>query len=526
MPILTSIISWLNVKRISEIELMRKYPHNVQEETFFKLIEKAKDTIWGKDHNYENIRSLDDFQKNVPLQDYEDIKPYINRLRDGERDLLWPGEIKWFAKSSGTTSDKSKFIPVSSEALEECHFQAGKDNIALFASRNPDTEIFSGKTLILGGSHNINNFTNQSYYGDLSAVLIQNLPFWAEFIRTPSIQTALMDKWDDKIDKLTEEAINVNVTTLAGVPSWMLVLAKNILKVTGKKTLKEVWPNLELFSHGGVSFTPYKEEFDRLIGYENMKYVETYNASEGFFSIQDSNDDNSMLLMLDYGIFYEFIDTNEIGNESCTIIGIKDVKLNVNYALIISTNSGLWRYEIGDTIKFTSLFPHKIKVTGRIKHFINAFGEELIIDNAEQAVQKACQDSGAVIIEYTACPIYMSNNQKGAHQWLFEFSKNPIDMEFFMEILDNKLKDLNSDYEAKRFKDISLEQPKYNILKEGVFYAWLKNKDKLGGQHKIPRLANHRQYVEELLSLQDSIYINDNNLSDRSKLIDYFNKKI
>lgn len=502
MAILTSIISWLNIKRISQIELMRKYPYEVQLETFTNLIAKAKETEWGQQYDYASIDSPEIFQERVPLQEYDSIKPYVERLRNGESDLLWPGDVKWFAKSSGTTNDKSKFIPVSKEAIEFCHMQAGKDGIALYVNRYPETEIFSGKTLVLGGSHSINNFSNQSYYGDLSAVLIQNLPFWAEFIRTPSLQTALLERWDDKIDKMTEEAIKVNVTTIAGVPSWMLVLAKNILKVTGKSTLIEVWPNLELFIHGGVAFSPYHNEFEKLIGYEKMKYVETYNASEGFFAIQDSDDDNSMLLMLDYGIFYEFIDMNDIDDENPKVITLKDVKLNVNYALVISTNAGLWRYIIGDTIKFTSLYPHKIKITGRIKHFINAFGEELIIDNAEKAVQKACQDTGAIICEYTACPIYMKENTKGAHQWLFEFSKAPYDMEHFMEILDNKLKDINSDYEAKRFKNLSLEFPQYTILKEGTFYFWLKGKGKLGGQHKIPRLANNRIYVEELLSLQ------------------------
>ena len=501
MAILTSIISWLNIKRISQIDLMRKYPFNVQEETFFELINTAKNTEWGKKYNFESIQRIQDFQERVPLQDYEDIKPFVERLRAGEKDLLWPGEIKWFAKSSGTTSDKSKFIPVSNDAIEKCHFQAGKDNIALIANRYPDTEVFNGKTLILGGSHQINNFSNDSYYGDLSAVLIQNLPFWAEFIRTPSLETTLMDKWDEKIEKLTEEAINVNVTTLAGVPSWMLVLAKNILKKTGKSTLKEVWPNLELFSHGGVAFSPYKEEFDKLIGYKNMKYVETYNASEGFFAIQDSDEDNAMLLMLDYGIFYEFIKMSDIDKENPKTLTINEVTTDVNYALVISTNAGLWRYIIGDTIQFTSLFPHKIKVTGRIKHFINAFGEEVIIDNAEQAILKACQETGAILVEYTACPIYMKEGQKGAHEWLFEFSTMPDNMEHFMTILDNKLKDINSDYEAKRFKDLSLEFPKYHILKSGTFYKWLSQKNKLGGQHKIPRLANHRKYVEELLSL-------------------------
>ncbi len=501
MPLLTSIISWLNLKRISEIDLMRKYPKDVQEETFFKLINASKNTEWGLKYKYNSINSIEDFQNKVPLQDYEDIKPYVNRLRNGESNLLWPGEIKWFAKSSGTTNNKSKFIPVSNESLSECHFQAGKDNITLIANRYPNTQIFKGKTLILGGSNKINNFSNQSFYGDLSAVLIQNLPFWAEFIRTPSLQTALMEKWDDKIDKLTEEAINVNVTTIAGVPSWMLILAKNILKVTGKSTLKEVWPNLELFSHGGVAFGPYKDEFDKLIGFDDMKYIETYNASEGFFAIQDREDDNSMLLMLDYGIFYEFIEMSEFDKDKPKVITIKDVKLQVNYALIISTNSGLWRYILGDTIKFTSTFPHKIKVTGRIKHFINAFGEELIIDNAEQAIIKACKKTNAIIREYTACPIYIKGENKGAHEWLFEFTKEPPNMDYFMEIIDNKLKDLNSDYEAKRFKNLSLDFPKFHVLKEGTFYKWLYQKDKLGGQHKIPRLANHREYVEELLSL-------------------------
>jgi hypothetical protein len=501
MPILTSIISWLNIKRISQIDLIRKYPFDVQEETFHKLIKKAQDTEWGLKYDYKSIADIETFQSRVPLQDYDDIKPFVERLRKGETNLLWPSEIKWFAKSSGTTSDKSKFIPVSKEALEECHFQAGKDGIAIFANNYPETEIFSGKTLVLGGSHNINNFNNQSYYGDLSAVLIQNLPFWAEFIRTPSIQTALLDKWDEKIDKMAEEAIKVNVTTLAGVPSWMLVLAKHILKVTGKSTLKEVWPNLELFSHGGVAFTPYREEFEKLIGYDDMKFVETYNASEGFFAIQDNEYDSSMLLMLDYGIFYEFIDINDVDKPNPKVLALKDVELETNYALVISTNAGLWRYIIGDTIKFTSKFPHKIKITGRIKHFINAFGEELIIDNAEQALHKACSETNAIIREYTACPIYMQGDGKGAHQWLFEFNKEPDDMDHFMVYLDNKLKDLNSDYEAKRFKNLSLGFPKYEILKEGTFYKWLKEKGKLGGQHKIPRLANHRKYVEELLSL-------------------------
>jgi len=501
MPILTSIISWINIKRISQLDLIKQYPIEVQTETFQQLILSAKDTEWGIKHDYKNIDSIEEFQEKVPLQEYEDIKPYIKRLRKGENNLLWPSAIKWFAKSSGTTNDKSKFIPVSQETLKDCHIQAGKDSIAIFTNLYPSTEIFSGKTLILGGSHSINNFNNQSYYGDLSAVLIQNLPFWAEFIRTPSLETALMDKWDEKIDKITEEAIKVNVTTIAGVPSWMMVLLKNILKVTGKKSIKEVWPNLELFTHGGISFEPYREEFEKLIAYPKMKYMETYNASEGFFAIQDRMQHNDLLLMLDYGIFYEFIKVKDIAKENPKVYTVANVEIGVNYAIIISTNSGLWRYVLGDTIVFTSTYPHRIKITGRTKHFINAFGEELIVDNAEKALRKACKKTNAVIREYTAGPVFMQGDKKGSHQWLFEFIKQPDNIDHFMEVLDNKLKDLNSDYEAKRFKDLSLAFPQYNILKEGTFYQWLKNKDKLGGQHKIPRLANNRKYIEELLSL-------------------------
>ncbi len=501
MPLLNSFISWLNIKRLSEIELMKKYPHNVQVETLLNLISSAKNTEWGQQYGYDKIQKPSEFIENVPLQDYDDIKPYVERLRKGENNLLWPSNIKWFAKSSGTTSDKSKFIPVSKEAIENCHIKAGKDGIALYTQRYPKTDVLYGKTLILGGSNSINNFNNKSYYGDLSAVLIQNLPFWAEFVRTPSLQTALMDKWDEKIQRMTEEVIQENVTSLAGVPSWMLVLIKNILKETGKSTLKEVWENLELFTHGGIAFSPYKEEFKRLIGYDDMRYTETYNASEGFFAIQNDDNDQGMLLMLDYGIFYEFIDMKDFHKENKKTYTIEEVKLNTNYAMVISTNAGLWRYIIGDTVMFTSLFPHKIIVTGRIKHFINAFGEELIIDNAEKGIEKACRETGAKIVEYTAGPVYMQGEQKGAHQWLFEFETEPKDMEHFMTILDNKLKDVNSDYEAKRYKNMSLDFPHYNVLKKGSFYHWLKSKNKLGGQHKIPRLANNRKYIEELLSL-------------------------
>ncbi len=501
MAILSSIISWLSTKRLWQIDLFMKYPHNVQFETFAKLIDRAKNTEWGKKYNYNKISTIEDFKKNIPLQDYNDIKPYVNRLRNGEQNLLWPSEIKWFAKSSGTTSDKSKFIPVSKEALEDCHFRGGKDILSLYTRENPTTKIFKGKGLTLGGSHKINNFSNQSFYGDLSAVLIENLPFWAEFLRTPRPEIALMDVWDEKIQKIAEETIKQDVTNIAGVPSWTLVLAKHILEITGKKNLIEVWPNLELFIHGGISFVPYREQFDKLIPKKGMNYMETYNASEGFFAIQNSLFSDDMLLMLDYGIFYEFLPLSQIDKKNPETIQLKDVEINKNYALVISTNAGLWRYIIGDTIKFTNKYPYKIKITGRIKHFINAFGEELIIDNTDKALEIACKKTNAEIVEYTAGPIYMDDNQKGGHQWIIEFEKKPDNIDYFAEILDNALKSLNSDYEAKRYKNITLDFPKITIVEKGTFYKWLKKNKKIGGQHKIPRLSNNRKYIDEILNV-------------------------
>ncbi len=505
MPIINSIVYWFNVKRLHQIELFKIYPYNVQEDSLLKLIQKAADTEWGKTYDYSNIRSIEEFQTNVPLQTYEDIKPFVDRLREGEKNLLWPGEIKWFAKSSGTTNDKSKFIPVTKEALEDCHFRAGKDVLAIYTNHYPETKIFSGKGLTLGGSHKINNFSNQSYYGDLSAILIENLPFWVDFIRTPKQDIALMDKWEEKIQKITESTIKENVTNIAGVPSWNMVLLKYILDYTGKNNLLEIWPNLELFTHGGVSFSPYREQFKKLIPSENMHYLETYNASEGFFGIQDTTDRDDMLLMLDYGIFYEFIPFDQINSPKPEAVSIEKVVLNKNYALVITTNSGLWRYIIGDTVIFTSLYPHRIKISGRTRHYINAFGEELIIDNAEKALVIACEKTGAQILEYTAGPVYMESNANGTHEWLIEFEKAPDNLEYFTTLLDNALCSVNSDYEAKRYKNITLRMPIVHSMKKGVFFEWLSEKGKVGGQNKVPRLANNRQYIEELLRIEKKL---------------------
>lgn len=501
MQFVNSVINWINFKRIYQIQLYREHPGDIQNETLFNLVGNAKRTEWGKNYGYDKITSICEYQQVVPLQTYDDIKPYVERLRLGERDLLWPGEVKWFAKSSGTTSDKSKFIPVTSDSLEECHMRGPKDVFALYIKNHPETKVLKGKMLTLGGSHRINNFSNNSYFGDLSAILLENVPFWSDLIRTPSTEIALIEEFEEKIEKIIETALDQNVTSFAGVPSWYLVLLKRVLEKTGKNNLLEVWPNLEVFAHGGINFEPYRAQYKKLIPSDNMHYMETYNASEGFFAIQDTPHQNDMLLMLDYGIFYEFIPMKEWGKPEMKAVTLEEVELNENYAIVISTNSGLWRYIIGDTVTFTCKYPFKIKITGRTKHFINAFGEEVIIDNAEKAIQTACSHTGSIVSEYTAGPVFMSENHKGAHQWIIEFEKSPADIDLFTSALDNALKALNSDYEAKRHKNLTLEMPQVVIAPKGTFYEWMKKRGKVGGQNKIPRLANNREYLDQLLEM-------------------------
>ncbi len=501
MPLLNSIISWVNVKRLHQIELFMKYPFDVQQEVFSKLIEQALRTTWGVQYGFDSISTIKEFQEQVPISTYEDIKPYIKRLREGEQNLLWPTEIKWFAKSSGTTSDKSKYIPVSNEALEDCHFRGGKDVIAFYTQQKPDNAILKGKGLTMGGSAEVNKFSNESYYGDLSAVIIKNLPFWAQFIRTPAAEIALIADFEEKLAKITSHTVNENVTSIAGVPSWNLVLLKAVLDFTGKNNILEVWPNLELFTHGGVSFTPYRESFKKLIPSEKMNYLETYNASEGFFGIQDDLKRDDMLLMLDLGVFYEFIPLDHLEDPNPPLYTVGDVEMGVNYAMIITTNGGLWRYLIGDTVVFTSLNPHRIKISGRTKFYINAFGEEVIMENAEKALMQACKENGAVIKEYTAGPMFMSDDSKGRHEWMIEFETPPESLDKFTSVLDHTLKSVNSDYEAKRYKDLTLLLPKVVSLEPGTFYKWMEKRGKLGGQNKIPRLANDRKYLDELSNI-------------------------
>lgn len=501
MTIVNSFLSWYMKKRMHQIELFMKYPDEVQEEWFASLVNDSMNTQWGKKYDYRTIENVNQFKERIPVQNYDSLKPYINQMLNGEQNVLWPSEIKWFAKSSGTTSDRSKFIPVSEESLEDCHFRGGKDMLAIYCNNMPNAQMFTGKSLVLGGSHQINQLSPDSFYGDLSAVIIKNLPFWAELLRTPNMEIALMDNYEEKIEKMAQATIDVNVTNIAGVPTWTIVLAKRILEITGKKNLLEVWPHLELYVHGAVNFEPYREQFKRLIPSDAMYYLETYNASEGFFGIQDQKDSNDLLLMLDYGVYYEFIPMEEVDKEYPNTVSLAEVELEKNYAMVISTNAGLWRYMIGDTIKFTSKYPYRLKITGRTKHFINAFGEEVIIDNAEKALSKACLETNALVKDYTACPIYFDKDEPGAHEWIIEFEKQPKEFERFIDILDNTLREVNSDYDAKRFKDMALKRPKVHIAPQGLFYDWLKAKGKLGGQHKVPRLANERVYVDELLKM-------------------------
>jgi hypothetical protein len=489
-------------KRIHQIDLFIKYPHDVQMEWFKKLIAAGRDTEWGKKHGYAFITNLQQFKEHVPVNNYNNLKPYIDRLRKGEQNLLWNTDVKWFAKSSGTTSDKSKYIPVSSEALEECHFKGGKDMLSIYFHNHPDSLIFSGRGLAMGGSSTITEVNNESYYtGDLSAIIIQNLPLWVQLRKTPSRNIALMDEWESKIEKMARVTSEHDVTSISGVPSWALVLIRRILEITGKDNLLDVWPNLEAFFHGGVNFSPYREQFKKLIRSNNFSYVETYNASEGFFGIQDRTDHNDMLLMLDYGIYYEFLPMEELDKEFPETVSLGDVEINRNYAVVISTNGGLWRYLIGDTVKFTSVKPYRIVITGRTKNYINAFGEEIIIENAEKALSTACEKCNATITEYTAAPVYFNNSENAAHEWLIEFDTPPDNPDFFVDSFDNALKSLNSDYEAKRYKNMVLREPVVRHLPPNTFYNWMKRRDKLGGQHKVPRLSNDRKYVEEILGM-------------------------
>lgn len=503
-PIINSIASWFLKQRIHQIELFLKYPHEVQDEVLMNLLRASEETQLGKQYDFESIRNYETFSQRVPVSTYEESEPMIERTRKGEQNVFWPQPIKWFAKSSGTTNAKSKFIPVSESALEDCHYKGSKDLLCMYLNNNENSELFLGKSLRLGGSSQIYEKNNSSF-GDLSAILIENMPMWAEFSSTPSNKISLMSEWETKLNAIINETKSENVTSFAGVPSWMLVLLNRILTETGKTDLSELWPNLEVYFHGGVNFEPYREQYQKIIPHSNFKYYEIYNASEGFFAIQDLNHSSDLLLMLDYGIFYEFIPMDTFGTPNQKTVRLADVELFKNYAIVITTNSGLWRYLIGDTVRFTSLSPYRIRVSGRTKHHINVFGEELMVENTDQAIAKTAAALNCEVTDYTVAPVFMKGKEKGAHEWMIEFKKKPEDIKQFGTVLDETLQSINSDYEAKRYNNMTLNPLLVNEARNGLFYDWLKENDKLGGQHKIPRLSNQRDYLEQLKGMQTEI---------------------
>lgn len=497
----TKLIGKYFVSRQKAVELYDTQAGAIQQRVMNRLVCDAAQTEWGRDHHFENIKTYEQFAKSMPVNTYEELKSSIDRMRHGEKDVLWPGQVRWYAKSSGTTNDKSKFIPVSKEGLQDIHYAGGTDAVALYLKQNPDSHMFSGKGLILGGSHAPNYNLPNSLVGDLSAILIENINPLVNLVRVPGKSTALLSDFEVKRDRIARETLNKNITNLSGVPSWMLSVLNRVMEISGKKYLNEVWPNLEVFFHGGVAFTPYREQYKQLITSSSMHYMETYNASEGFFGLQSDMNDPALELMIDYGVFYEFIPMDELDKPNPTVVPLTGVEVGKNYAMVISTSCGLWRYLIGDTVKFTQKDPYKFIISGRTKHFINAFGEELIVDNAEKGLAKACEATGAQVSDYTAAPIFMDANAKCRHQWLVEFSVEPDSLEKFARVLDTHLQEINSDYEAKRYKNITLQPLELVKARPNLFNDWLKAKGKLGGQHKVPRLSNSRQYIEELIQM-------------------------
>lgn len=497
MKILSPAISRLARMRFWRIENWSRHPVAVQREVLQELVTAAQYTEFGRKYHFSKLFTLKEFKKNVPIQEYDDIKPYVLRMMDGAENVLWNTPINWFAKSSGTTCDKSKFIPISDESLQDNHFKATKDVLTFYYKNFPGSDLLTGKGLVIGGSHQLSKINEDIQYGDLSAVLMQNTPFWGQWLRTPELSIALLDEWEDKIEQLARTTAEENVTSIAGVPTWTLLLLKRILEIKGKKTIKEVWPNLELYMNGGVSFVPYREQFDKIMG-GKINYLEIYNASEGFFAGQQCPDDDGMLLFTEHGVFYEFLPVEQYKSKDAKTVGLGKVIIGKQYALVISTTGGLWRYLIGDTIQFTSLNPYKIKVTGRLKHYMNAFGEEVIVDNSDKAIAIASEKTGCVVNDYTAAPVYFSEQSNGAHEWLVEFDQQPDNLDHFIAELDNALKNSNSDYEAKRHKDIALRMPIVHSLPKGSFNKWLQSKNKIGGQHKVPRLSNERKILEEI----------------------------
>lgn len=494
--------------RYQRIARFIERPHEAQAAVLKELIQSTKHTEWGRLYDFKSIKTPTDFAKNVPIQDYESLKPYINRMMHGESDVLWSGKVKWFAKSSGTTSDKSKFIPVSKRNLKKCHIQGTWDVTNIFYQNNPDAKIFELKSLLMGGSLDHFKPHPKTLIGDVSAIMLDQMPYIARPFFTPDIETAVMPKFDEKLERMAQvTSTEEDMVMIGGVPTWTMVFLDRILELTGKKNMSEVWPNLQVYIHGGVSFDPYRDVFHKYFPEGNIQYMEIYNATEGFFAIQNDPTTNDMLLLLDNGIYYEFLPSEEWNKESPKAIPLSEVVEGKNYAMVISTNAGLWRYIPGDTIMFTSTSPYKIKITGRTKQFVNAFGEEVMVSNTDKALALTCQTMDAVALEYTVAPIFLSKQGKGGHEWLIEFEKAPKDLKAFNKLLDENLQKINSDYEAKRYKGMALNLLTLRHLPKGTFHNWLKSKGKYGGQNKVPRLANHRKYVDDILDFSGGVYL-------------------
>ncbi|UYZ58418.1 GH3 auxin-responsive promoter family protein [Hymenobacter latericus] len=500
-----TLLTWMVKPRLARLERMRAEPHAAQREVLQELLQTARHTDWGRMYGYAEGLNAREFAQRVPVSSYEQLYPWIERVLRGDDDVLWPGRVQWFAKSSGTTNARSKYIPVTPQSLEDCHYRAGRDMVAVAQTLYPDAGILRGKTLSLGGTHVANPFRPDdpaSRVGDVSAVIMQNLPAWAESRRTPPLELALLDEWEEKLERMARHVLHENVACLAGVPTWMIMLLRRVSELAGGRPIPEVWPNLRLFMHGAVAFGPYRELFRQLIPEAQMRYLEIYNASEGYLAFQDQPDSQDLLLLLDHGIYYEFIPLEEVGKEHPRTLTLEEVEVGPSYALVISTNAGLWRYQIGDTVRFTSVAPYRIRISGRTKHFLNAFGEEVVVENADAAIAAAAAATGALVKEYTAAPIYFSTGEgsRGGHQWLIEFTQPPASEAQFAQVLDETLRQLNSDYDAKRHRDIALKPPVLTVAAPGTFEQWLARRGKLGGQHKVPRLSNNRELLDELLS--------------------------
>ena len=497
-----SLLSLISRKRISNINNIINNPIKSQSNVFKSLIREGIKTKYGEEYSFNKIYDYNSFKKNVPLRNYEELEPYIKRARNNEKNVLWPGYVKFFAKSSGTANNKSKFIPITKESLKNCHFKAGKDMLSFYANNFPNTNVYKGKGLMLGGSM-LNSKNAINITGDLSAILLDQFPFWVSFHRVPDLDTALMKEWEEKLNKIATQSVKENITNITGVPSWMLILLKRVVKISGKKNISEVWPNLELYMHGGVNFAPYKAQFEELITSKKMNYLEAYNASEGFFGIQDENKSKGILLLLNSGIFYEFIQLSNYREGKRDAIDLTKVKLKIDYVIIITTNGGLWRYIVGDVVQFTTVYPFRIKIVGRTKSCINSFGEELMVHNSDAAIIKSCKKNNCSIADYTVAPLFLENNC-GGHQWFIEFITKPKDFKLFVEDIDIELKKLNSDYESKRYKNLILKFPEIIVLENNEFYNWMKENNRLGGQFKIPRLSENRKIANRLLLIKRS----------------------